>query len=67
MEVSEKNYDVTDRIVRKPEARHITGLSDPTMWRQEQRGLFPKRRRLTNNGASGWLLSELMEWIHSRK
>lgn len=51
-----------DRVVRKPEAINMTGLSDSTHWRLEQQGKFPKRRQITPN-AVGYLLSELQEWI----
>lgn len=55
----------TDRIIRKPEARQITGLSDPTIYRLEKEGRFPKRLRL-GGAACGWLLSEVNEWLRQR-
>lgn len=55
----------TDVIVRKPELRKITGLSDTTIWRLEKTKKFPQRRRLSAS-AYGWLLSEVLAWVRSR-
>lgn len=52
------------RIVRKPEACALTGLSPTSIWRKERAGQFPKRRRLGPN-AVGWLLSDILEWIEN--
>jgi prophage regulatory protein len=58
----------TDRIVREAERKIITSLSRTSAWKLEQKGLFPKRRRLNPEGSScGWLLSEILEWCHSRE
>lgn len=53
------------RIVRRPEVRLLTGLSDSSLDRLEQRGEFPPRRRLGPN-AVGWLASEVETWIADR-
>ncbi len=42
-----------------------TGLSRTTLWRLERRGDFPKRLRLGPN-ATGWIESEVQQWIESR-
>lgn len=55
----------TDRIIRKPEARQITGMSESTIRRLEIEGRFPKRLRL-GGAACGWLLSEVNAWLHQR-
>jgi len=44
----------------------MLGLSDPTVWRKEKRGEFPKRLRL-GAGAVGWLESEVNAWLEERK
>lgn len=54
-----------DRIIRKPEVREITGMSDSTVRRMEIVGRFPKRLRL-GGAACGWLLSEINEWMLQR-
>lgn len=55
-----------DRFVREDERAAITGLSRTTWWRMERYGKAPKRRILGEN-AVGWLLSELTDWVQSRK
>ena len=57
-----------DRIIRKPEVRQITGMSDSTIRRLEIEGRFPKRLRLGGSGGSacGWLLSEVYAWLRQR-
>lgn len=57
--------DNADIIIRKPEVRKITGLSDTTVWRLEKAQKFPQRRRLSSS-ACGWLLSEVLAWVRSR-
>ena len=55
----------TDRFLREPEVRSITGLSRTTRWRLEQVGQFPKRRKISAN-AVAWLASEVQEWLAAR-
>ena len=55
----------TDRFIREPECREITGLSRSTRWRLERNGRFPQRRQISA-GATGWLASELAAWIAER-
>jgi len=62
--ISEKTK--RERIIRKPELLAMLGLSDPTVWRKEKRGEFPKRLRL-GAGAVGWLESEINAWLEERK
>ncbi len=56
---------MTPRIIRKPELLNILGLSDPTVYRMEKAGCFPKRLRLGGNSC-GWLQSEVDGWIAER-
>ena len=56
---------MTDRFVREPEVKQITGLSRVTRWRMERRGEFPRRRRISTN-AVAWLESEITEWMDER-
>ena len=53
------------RILRKPEVRERTGLSDPTIFRKESAGEFPRRVCLGARSV-GWLESEIEDWIASR-
>lgn len=61
----EKNLADRQRIIRKPELLNMIGLSDPTVWRMEKDGNFPKRLRLGGNSC-GWLLSEVTGWLAER-
>jgi prophage regulatory protein len=54
-----------DWVMRKPETIKTTGLSDPTIWRMEKQGRFPKRIQLGGNSV-GWLASEIFAWIEER-
>ncbi len=53
------------RIVRLPELRAITGLSETTIWRREREGNFPRRCRIGPN-AVGWKSDQVEAWIESR-
>lgn len=61
----EKNVPDRQRIIRKPELLNMIGLSDPTIWRMEKAGNFPKRLRLGGNSC-GWLESEISGWLTER-
>ena len=50
-----------DRGVREDECAEITAISRTYRWKLENKGCFPKRRRVGRNHY--WLLSELMEWL----
>ncbi|MDD4357544.1 MAG: AlpA family phage regulatory protein [Smithellaceae bacterium] len=54
------------RIIRKPELMSKIGLSDATIYRMEKAGRFPKRMQLGGNSV-GWVESEVVEWVESRK
>ena len=58
--------NTSDRIVREPERRAITGRSPARWWRDEKAGKAPLRLRIGDN-AVGWRLSELMSWLDSRQ
>lgn len=53
------------RIIRKPELLNMLGLSDPTVYRMEKAGRFPKRLQLGGNSV-GWLASEIEGWFTER-
>ena len=54
-----------NRIIRKPEAASMTGLSEVTLWRLEKEGKFPKRRQLSSSRTVGYLLSEVLTWMEA--
>lgn len=55
----------SDRILRKPEVLAKIGVSDPTIYRWELAGRFPKRLRLGGQ-ACGWLASEVEAWLQDK-
>lgn len=56
---------IQERIIRKAELLAMVGLSDPTIWRMERDGKFPKRIRLGGNSC-GWLQTEVNGWFADR-
>jgi len=52
--------------IRFPRLKEMTGLSRTTIWRLENRGEFPRRRRLTGNTVA-WIEEEVLEWLKSRE
>lgn len=57
--------ELTHRVLRKKEVLSMVGISDPTLWRWEKEGTFPRRLRLGGNSC-GWLQSEVDGWIADR-
>ncbi|UGB04198.1 AlpA family transcriptional regulator [Leclercia sp. G3L] len=55
------NHQPTERTIREPECRQITGLCRTTRYMMEKDGTFPTRRKLGGR-AVGWLLSEITAW-----
>jgi len=55
-----------DRIVRKAERSHLTGLPQSSWDTLEHAGQAPKRFRLTL-GTVAWSYNALLEWIECRK
>jgi predicted DNA-binding transcriptional regulator AlpA len=59
-----------DAIIRRPEVRMLTGLSDSTIDRLVTAGAngneFPAPVSLTGSRAVGWRLSEILRWVATR-
>ncbi len=53
---------MADRFIRKPEIKHITGVSESTRRRWELAGKFPLRRQIGPNTVA-YLESEVLAWI----
>jgi prophage regulatory protein len=53
-----------EKLLRPKDVQRMIGLSRTTIWRLEQRGLFPLRRQL---GARivGWLEGDINAWLES--
>ena len=54
-------------VVRPNQQIFITGISKATVYRLIKAGVFPKQRKLTPGGASGWLRTELEAWRDGRE
>lgn len=52
-------------IVRAPQLAELIGVHRSTVWRWEQAGTLPPRRRFGPQ-TSGWLKSEIAAWVESR-
>jgi prophage regulatory protein len=55
-----------EAILRERQVVEITGLSRTTLWRQERKGKFPKRIKLSER-AVGWRKSAVLSWVEDRK
>ncbi len=53
------------RILTLPEVEAATGYSRTTIWRREQAGEFPKRRRIGPHLVA-WRSDEIEAWIETR-
>lgn len=52
-----------DRIIRLPEVIERVGIARTTIYLKIQEGTFPKQIKLGRN--SGWLESEIDDWIQN--
>ena len=56
---------MTDRFLRLPAVRDVTGLSRATIYRKIAANDFPKPKSLSVQ-AVGWLESEVRKWVEDR-
>lgn len=54
------------QILRLPEVQSKTGLSRTSVYRLESEGKFPRRVRIGDGHAVGWLSNEVADWISNR-
>lgn len=57
--------NTTNRYLLEEDVKKVTRLSRTTRWRMENEGTFPARRMISP-GRTGWLESEINEWLESR-
>ncbi len=55
-----------DKILREQEVLNLIGCSSPTLRRMEKIGSFPFRRKIGLRSI-GWLQSEVLVWINTRR
>lgn len=55
-----------DKILRPKAVVQMVGLSRTTLWRLENAGQFPARRKISR-AAIGWLESEVLKWMAERE
>jgi predicted DNA-binding transcriptional regulator AlpA len=55
-----------ERVVRPKEVKAVVGLSLTEVNRRIKAGTFPPKRELGEQ-ARGWLYSDLVKWMESRK
>lgn len=53
-----------NKVYRLPQVVELVGLSPTTIWRKENAGTFPPRRKLSNR-LVGWLASDIQDWLES--
>ncbi len=55
----------TLKNLRLSKVKDITALSETTIWRLEQAGQFPKRRKISKR-AVAWSAAEVYEWLENK-
>ncbi|MFC1508028.1 helix-turn-helix transcriptional regulator [Pseudomonadota bacterium] len=60
-----RHYGESERLCREKERCKITSVSRTQAWKLEQKGIFPKRRKIGNTNV--WLLSDLLLWISQQE
>lgn len=58
------NY--SQRILRLPQVKDMVGLGKSAIYERIQTGDFPPPVKLGRGRASGWVESELQDWIKSQ-
>ena len=53
------------RYLRVSEVLALTGISRATLYRWQQRGIFPQRRQI-GPGSVGFVEEEVREWLEKR-
>ena len=53
------------KVLRKPDLYPRVRLSDPTIWRLEKAGKFPRRIKL-GAGSVGWFEDEVDAWLDEK-
>lgn len=54
-----------DRVLRRPEVQHLTGIGRSAIYRGMQNGTFPKNFSLGGKSV-GWRESDIQGWINKQ-
>lgn len=65
MESQTASQEKTDRLIRLPEVRRLTGLSHTSIYRMIAAGGFPAPIKLSER-SSAWVNLEVERWIADR-
>lgn len=57
---------VTTRILRRRAVLELINVSEPTLWRMERDGLFPRHVRISQR-AVGYVERDVLQWIAGRQ
>ncbi len=55
---------MSDRLIRRPEVLHLTGMTKSTMYRYISDGRFPRPVSLGDH-AVAWRQSDLQKWMNA--
>jgi prophage regulatory protein len=55
-----------DPMLLKPDVMQASGLSEPTIWREQRAGRFPPFEKISARRV-GLRLSALQEWLNGRR
>lgn len=60
---------MTERLLTLKQVLNLTGVGETTLWRWQQKGLFPKPLKLHPGmgGAARYLESEILAWLEEKK
>ena len=59
---TKKKQNSNLELIRPPELHKTIQFKDPTLWRWERDGRFPKRIKIGPNSVA-WLRCEVEEWL----
>lgn len=54
------------RVLRLKQVAAVVGLGKSSIYRKVQEGTFPKPIKLGSVRASGWISTEVYDWIHDQ-
>jgi prophage regulatory protein len=61
MNISQRESQMSQRLIRLPEVRAMVGLGTTSIYDKIKKGEFPKQVKLGR--LSGWVEAEVQEWI----